>query len=165
MFVGLNLMFHAAITDDPLAIRILESILGIEANQPAGDSSIPLDNYESAEDGWRFDITLPEEKWVLLPMGFHAGTSVEADGVEVNIVGVESLILAELPAGTSSVYIKSDETSIYTIGRATTVLGVLAAIYYLTGGFRAALAGRIRSLRKPREVRSLDSSKIGGGDQ
>jgi uncharacterized membrane protein len=156
MFVGLNLMFHAAITDDPLAIRILESILGIEANQPAGDSSIPLDNYESAEDGWRFDITLPEEKWVMLPMGFHAGTSVEADGAEVNIVGVESLILAELPAGTSSVYIKSDETSIYTIGRATTVLGVLAAIYYLTGGLRAALVGRIRSLRKPREVRSLD---------
>ena len=165
MFVGLNLMFHAAITDDPLAIRILESILGIEANQPAGDSSIPLDNYESAEDGWRFDITLPEEKWVMLPMGFHAGTSVEADGAEVNIVGVESLILAELPAGTSSVYIKSDETSIYTIGRATTVLGVLAAIYYLTGGLRAALVGRIRSLRKPREVRSLDSSKIAGGDQ
>jgi len=165
MFVGLNLMFHAAITDDPLAIRILESILGIEANQPAGDSSIPLDNYESAEDGWRFDITLPEEKWVMLPMGFHAGTSVEADGAEVNIVGVESLILAELPAGTSSVYIKSDETSIYTIGRATTVLGVLAAIYYLTGGLRAALVGRIRSLRKPREVRSLDPSKIAGGDQ
>ena len=165
MFVGLNLMFHAAITDDPLAIRILESILGIEANQPAGDSSIPLDNYESAEDGWRFDITLPEEKWVMLPMGFHAGTSVEADGAEVNIVGVESLILAELPAGTSSVYIKSDETSIYTIGRATTVLGVLAASYYLTGGLRAALVGRIRSLRKPREVRSLDPSKIAGGDQ
>jgi len=165
MFVGLNLLFHAAITDDPLAIRILESVLGIEANQPAGDSSIPLDNYESAEDGWRFDITLPEEKWVLLPMGFHAGTSVEADGVEVDIVGVESLILAELPAGTSSVYIKSDETSIYTIGRATTVLGVLAAIYYLTGGLRTALIGRIRSLRKPQRVRSLDSSKIAGGDQ
>lgn len=160
MFVGLNLMFHAAITDDPLAIRILESVLGIEARQPSGDRSIPLDNYVASEDGWRFDITLPEEQWVLLPMGMHAGTSVEADGEMVEIVGVESLTLAKLPGGTSSIHIKSEQTAIYTIGRAATVLGVLAALYYLTGNLRSSILQKIRGSRKKQPVITLDTSQI-----
>ena len=164
MFVGLNLMFHAAITDDPLAIRILESTLGIEAKQAAGDVSIPLDNYEAREDGWSFDIDLPEEQWILLPMGMHAGTSVEADGEPVEIVSVESLTLARLPEGLSSVRIHSEETSIYTIGRATTIIGVLAAIYYLTSCPRNALISRIRDRRKNTGLRSIESSQINRGD-
>lgn len=162
MFVGLNLMFHAAVTDDPLAIRILETILGIDAKQPSGDRSIPLDNYVASEDGWRFDITLPEEQWVLLPMGLHAGTSVEANDEPVDIVGVESLTLAKLPAGTSSVHIKSDQTSINTIGKAATVLGLLAVLYYLTSGARAALIARIRDRRKDRSGPILDTSSRTG---
>jgi uncharacterized membrane protein len=162
MFVGLNLMFHAAITDDPLAIRILEIVLGIDAKQPSGDRSIPLENYAASEEGWRFDITLPEEQWVLLPMGMHAGTSVEANGELVDIVGVESLTLAKLPGGTSSVHIKSDQTAIYTIGKATTALGVLAAIYYLTSGLRAALIARIRDRRKEPPIPTLDTSSRTG---
>lgn len=158
MFVGLNLMFHAAITDDPLAIRILETVLGIEAKQGSGDRSIPLQNYVANEDGWRFDITLPDEQWVLLPMGMHAGTSVEADGEEVEIVGVESLTLAKLPGGTSSVHIKSDQTAIYTIGRMTTLIGFLAAVYYMTSGVRSAWIARIRDRRKTVDSRSLDTS-------
>lgn len=161
IFVGLNLMFHAAVTDDPLAIRILETVLGLEAKQPSGDKTIPLDNYEASEDGWRFDITLPAEQWVLLPMGMHAGTSVEAGGETVDIVGVESLILAKLPGGTSSVHIKSEQTGIYTIGRATTVVGVLVTLYYLFGGARSALVARLRGLRKGRSGRS--STLTGAG--
>jgi uncharacterized membrane protein len=164
MFVGLNLMFHAAITDDPLAIRILESVLGIEAKQPAGDRSIPLDNYVPSEDGWRFDITLPEEQWVLLPMGLHAGTSVEADGEPVDIVGIESLTLAKLPGGTSSVHIKSEQTAIYTIGKAATAFGVLAALFYLTSGGRATLIARLRRWQKERRNRTAVSISTTGDD-
>ncbi|MBN4074226.1 hypothetical protein JYT27_00195 [bacterium AH-315-D21] len=160
IFVGLNLMFHAAITDDPLAIRILESILGIEAKMPSGDKTIPLENYVTGEDGWRFDITLPSEKWVLLPMGLHAGTSVEVDGETVDIIGVESLILAKLPAGTSSVHIKSEQTSIYTIGRATTLIGVLVTVYYLIGSHGTTLIARIRGRRKGKK--SKPPAKPGG---
>lgn len=148
IFVGLNLMFHAAVTDDPLAIRILETVLGIEARKPSGDRTIPLEDYAASEDGWRFDITLPSEQWVLLPMGMHAGTSVEANGEMVDIVGVESLILAKLPGGTSSVHIKSEQTGIYTIGLVTSVFGVLATLYYLAGDYRAALIARIRGRRE-----------------
>ncbi|MCH8114804.1 MAG: hypothetical protein J4O01_04765 [Chloroflexi bacterium] len=157
IFVGLNLMFHAAITDDPLAIRMLETILGIEAKRPSGDRTIPLDNYVASEDGWRFDITLPSEQWVLLPMGMHAGTSVEAQGETVDIVGVESLILAKLPGGTSSVHIKSEQTGIYTIGRATTVIGVLVVLYYLIGGYRGALIARLRGRRKDESPESPET--------
>lgn len=160
MFVGLNLMFHAAVTDDPLAIRILESLLGIKAKQPAGDKTIPLRNYEASEDGWRFDIRVPDEQWVLLPMGLHAGTSIEADGEEIEIVGVESLTLAKLPEGTSSIYIKSEQTAIYSIGKITTVVGVLAALYYLTASSRAALIARIRERRNRRSGRTPSSTGI-----
>ena len=148
IFVGLNLMFHAAVTDDPLAIRILESVLGIPAKRPSGDKTIAMENYEASEDGWRFNITLPSEQWVLLPMGMHGGTSVEVGGEKVDTVGVESLILAKLPGGTSSVHIKSEQTGIYAIGRATTVIGVLATLYYLTSGVPGALVARLRGRRR-----------------
>lgn len=159
MFLGLNLMFHAAVTDDPLAIRILESILGIDAKQPSGDKTIPLDNYVASEDGWRFDITLPEEQWVLLPMGMHAGSSVEVAGEPVEIIGVESLILAKIPGGTNSVHIKSEQTAIYSIGKATTAMGVLAVLYYLTPGLRAGIADRIRRRREDEVAEETSESQ------
>jgi len=162
-FVGLNLMFHAAITKDPLAIRILESLSGLTAKEIPADSSIPMRNYEASEDGWRFDLALDDEKWVLLPMGKHSGTNVYADGEPVELVGIESLTLARLPEGEYSVFISSDETAIYTIGRVATVIGILGVIFYLTVDLRRRLRNRLTGKRgesggRSHQRRSLETA-------
>jgi uncharacterized membrane protein len=148
-FIGLNLMFHAAITDDPLAIRVLEAVLDMDAGQMPTDVSIPLRDYTASQDGWRFRLELPAEEWVLLPMAHHDGTRVVANGREIETVSVEYLTLAKLPAGTSSVHIKSERTRVYVIGLAATGLGALVLLYYLAFGLHMPRTSLIRPARTP----------------
>ena len=135
-FIGLNLMFHAVTTSDPLAIRILEAELNRTANQRPDDIPVPMQNYEATEAGWSFDMELEQEGWVLFPMANHAGTRVLVDGEPVEELSIETLTLAKLPAGLHSVQIVSEETTIYTLGRAASVIGGLILVAYIVGLLR-----------------------------
>ena len=135
-FIGLNLMFHAVITSDPLAIRILEAELNRTSNQRPDDIPVPMQNYEATEAGWNFDMELEEAGWVLFPMANHAGTRVLVDGEPVEELSIETLTLAKLPAGLHSVQIVSEETTIYTLGRAASVVGGLILVAYIFGLLR-----------------------------
>jgi hypothetical protein len=157
VFLGLNLMFHAAITGDPTAIRLLESLTGMTAGLPPDDQPIPLEGYAAGEDGWRFDITLPREEWVLFPMAHHDGTRVLSNGAPVESVGIETLTLARLPEGASAVHITSTETGVYSAGRIGTALGVLVLLGYVAGGGRLRLP---RSLRRPQEDRASEGAPL-----
>ena len=130
-FLGLNLIFHAAITSDPLAIRLLEPLVGAEAGARPEDETVPLVDYQAGEDGYHFEVTTPRDEWLLFPMAYHSGTSVTVDGTVVQTVGMETLTLAHIPAGTHRVHIRSDETGVYLVGRAATVVGVLVLIGYV----------------------------------
>ncbi|MEX0925114.1 MAG: 6-pyruvoyl-tetrahydropterin synthase-related protein [Dehalococcoidia bacterium] len=157
IFLGLNLMFHAAITADPTAIRLLEDALGIPAGLMPQDEQIELSDYSAHEDGWRFSISMPNEGWVLLPMAHHGGTSVEVNGRSVETVGVETLTLARMPGGTSSVHIKSEETAVYPIGRAITLLGLIITVGYSARNLRRLMPplpwrGRARQTADPRSI-------------
>ena len=46
-------------------------------------------------------------------------------------MGIETLTLAHLPAGTHRVHIGSNETGIYFIGRAATGVGIILVIGYV----------------------------------
>jgi len=130
-FLGLNLIFHAAVTSDPLAIRLLEPLVGVQAGAMPVDEAVPLVGYEAREDGYRFEVTTERDEWLLFPMGHHAGTVVTVDGEEAETVGIETLTLAHLPAGTHRVHIGSNETSVYFIGRAATGVGIILLIGYV----------------------------------
>lgn len=130
VFLGLNLFFHAAKTRDQQAISLLEELVGLSAFDAPEDSTHALVNYEAAEDGWQFDLTLGDAGWVLFPMANHDGTRVFADGQLVESTGIERLTLAHMPAGTSSVEIRSARTGIYTVGYVASALGLV-----LSGGF------------------------------
>ncbi len=135
-FLGLNLIFHAVVTSDPLAIRLLESELGRTAFQTPVDTPVILQNYAAGEEGWSFEVSLDQEQWVLFPMAKHSGTNVLVDGSPVDVVSVETLTLAKIPAGNHSVNITSDQTTIYTLGRVISVAGALLLVAHLTGLLR-----------------------------
>ncbi|MBI4304761.1 MAG: hypothetical protein HY678_00430, partial [Chloroflexi bacterium] len=128
-FVGLNLLFHAAVTRDPLAVRILADELGLSADAPVSDSRLVLQDYAADQAGYRFRLSLDDDAWVLLPMGEVDGSTVRVDGTYVPIVGVESLIMAHVPAGDHAVEVAITRAPIYGAGWAITVAGlaILAA--------------------------------------
>ncbi|NQW18041.1 MAG: hypothetical protein HQ478_11220 [Chloroflexi bacterium] len=148
-FIGLNLMFHAVITSDPLAIRILEAELDRTAKQRPADIAVPLKNYQATEAGWSFDTELDAEHWVLFPMANHVGTRVLVDGVSVEELSIETLTFAKIPAGLHSVQIISEKTTIYTIGRAMSVVGGLILVAYVTGLLRRPGSRRRRKDAAP----------------
>ena len=133
LFLGLNMIFHAAITGDRAAIRLLEEVTGLQAGEFPQDMAVPLSDYEKGPDGWQFGIHLDSPQWVLFPMAFHGGTRVTANGQEVESIGIERLTLARMPAGDSAVQIRYVRTGIYSAGIAASALGLLALAAYLAG--------------------------------
>ena len=92
-------------------------------------------------------------------MAKHSGTNVLVDGSPVEVVGVETLTLAKIPAGNHSVKITSDQTTIYTLGRVISVIGALLLIAHLTGLLR--MPGRRIRTQQPEpalELTPRDSS-------
>lgn len=155
VFLGLNLFFHAVETRDSEAVRLLEELTGLAAFQMPSDTAHTLANYTAAEDGWTFDITLPGESWVLFPMAHHDGTRVLANGNPVETVGIERLTLARMPAGLSSVEIRSERTSIYTAGNIASIVGLVLLAGFVVGirpwMFTSAIRRTGGFLRRPRQ--------------
>jgi hypothetical protein len=147
IFLGLNLIFHASETSDPVAVALLEELIGVPAGSLPADESIPLENYRAGQDGWSFDINLPQEQWVLFPVAHHSGSRVTANGQEVESIGIERLTLARMPAGEVPVQIRNVRTGVYALGYAATALGGAALLMYVTVGWnlrlpRAVMPGR-----------------------
>ncbi len=162
VFLGLNLLFHASKTADPRAIELLEGLLGLPAQEQPDDIPHSLANYQAGEDGWTFDIELPESGWVLFPMAHFEGTRVFVNGTQVDSVGVERLILARMPAGVSSVEIRSVRTGIYTAGNIASVFGVLVLLGFLVGFSPVQATKRVDEMARSRRESSPPEGESNG---
>lgn len=148
VFLGLNLLFHVTLTQDPAAISLLEDLIGLPAFEMPDDVAHTLGNYRATEGGWTFEIAVPEEGWMLFPMAHHEGTRVYVDGEPVESIGIERLTLARIPAGTSSVEIRSEQTGIYTVGYIASFIGLLLLVGFLLGIRLRTFTGPVSRLRK-----------------
>ena len=97
-FVGLNLPYHAVQTRDPLAIQLLSLLLQLEPGASAEHTQIPLLNYEAGQDGYRFSYQLDSPQSLFVPVAYHEGMYVLADGVPVETHSIEHLLTFEAPA-------------------------------------------------------------------
>jgi uncharacterized membrane protein len=135
-FIGLNLMFHAAVTKDPLAVEVLERSLGLTAFEAPSDREVPLEGYVASDRGYRFEVEVPREEWLLLPFGQVDGTRVFVDGRPTDIAGIESLTLARVPAGRHAVTVAVTRTGVYRLGLAASAAGLALLIWQPLGGPR-----------------------------
>ncbi len=140
-FLGLNLMFHAVLTRDPVAIEILERELGVKADRRTSAEPLQVAGYVAYEAGYEFLLEAPEEGYYLVPVARHAGTAVFVDGVEAPSWTVDTLTLAKLPAGPHRVEIRPQRTAIYGLGLAATGMGALIAAAFLLAGVRLPQKG------------------------
>ncbi len=150
-FLGLNLVFHAVLTHDPLAIQIVEGLLGVPASQAPPLEWLPMRDYSASQSGYRFSLDVPGDGYYLLPLARHAGTAVYVDGQPVPSVAVEALALVRLPAGQHQVEVRSLRTSIYRAGVAATGLGLVVAcvVALSSAGMVGGILQASRGLRVP----------------
>ena len=132
-FLGLNLIYHAILTDDPVAIRLLEDELGMATESVVERRSIILEDYRAAEDGYRFSIELAKETDIVVPVAHHDGTVVEIDGVAVPTVSIDHMVSFTAPEGQHSIYITVMGVPAETIGKVITGVGILGLVPLLAG--------------------------------
>lgn len=124
-FLGLNLPYHLALTNDPEAARLLGEILGLPANMRSTYTTVVLKNYRADARGYRFTYELPKTARLLLPIAFHDGMAVLIDGSPVETHSYENLLAFAAPAGKHSVEIVIEATIIYALGKVSSVLSAL----------------------------------------
>ena len=124
-FVGLNLPYHAALTQDPAAIELLEDVLEMRAGEPHEYTSTPLYDYRPTYDGYHFSYTLDAYETLVVPVAHHEGTVVEVDGSPARVLSFDNLVAFDAPAGSHYVAITVASTPIYAGGKVASGLGVL----------------------------------------
>jgi uncharacterized membrane protein len=129
-FVGLNLPYHAALTQDPAAIRLLGELLRLPAQAATQRTAVALDGYQAGPTGYRFHYALAQPELLLVPVAFHEGMQVRVDGATVPFQSYEHLLAFEAPAGRHRVEIHLAPAPSAWVGLALSLLA-LAGIGWL----------------------------------
>jgi uncharacterized membrane protein len=127
-FLGLNLMFHAVLTHDPVAVSLLEEQLGLPANRPSVHAYFPLDNYRAGQAGYTFSMTVAKQTEVVVPVAYHDGLTLTVDGRVTPIMAMNDLVTFALPAGTHAIAITPGKTTMHTVGEAISGLVAVACL-------------------------------------
>lgn len=143
-FIGLNLVYHALLTHDPVVIDLLQSVLELQAGQMPARQAVPLANYRPQAHSYSFDYRIEEDTQVVVPIAHHTGTKVYIDGQFTPSQGMDRLTLTTLKAGQHHVELRSEQTSVYLTGRLLTGLGAAIVLAYVTGLFRKSGQGAQR---------------------
>ncbi|HCW51165.1 MAG TPA: hypothetical protein DGR79_03730 [Clostridiales bacterium] len=110
VFIGLNLPYHALLTDDPAALTVLSGLLGLEPDAPPARETTPLQAYRATADGYSFTFEVPQawgEGRVILPVAFHDAVAVRVDGRPVEVRPVEHLVAVRAGPGLHKVHIEA----------------------------------------------------------
>jgi uncharacterized membrane protein len=134
-FVGLNLPYHLALTQDPAAKALLAEILNLPPNAPAEYPPVPLTRYTAGPNGYRFTYTLDAPDTLLVPVAYHEGTAVTIDGQITPVRSLENLVLFDAPAGEHMVEIRVNFTGSYWAGRWVSLLAIIGAVLLVTKGY------------------------------
>lgn len=124
-FVGLNLIFQAVLTRDPVSIQVLSHVIGAPSHVRPTRTAIPLISYREAENGEHFHYQLKSDGLLLIPVADNDGTVAYVDGQVASSWSMSHLVLLAAASGTHDVVIASHPTPSYSYGRIGTVLGLL----------------------------------------
>ncbi|MBA4376744.1 MAG: hypothetical protein C0401_11305 [Anaerolinea sp.] len=127
-FIGLNLVYHTALTRDPVSQELLASIIGIAPEEVSEYVPVALENYSADARGYRFNLTVEAAERILIPVAAHEGTVVEIDGVNIEHTSYENMVVIDVPAGQHSVEIRLKQTKVYQIGVIVSLLGLIGLV-------------------------------------
>ncbi|HCJ10861.1 MAG TPA: hypothetical protein DHW14_06835 [Clostridiales bacterium] len=154
-FIGLNLLYHTFLTDDPAAAGLLAELLGVESGRPPARETTPLQAYQAGPEGYRFIVSVPRE-WgagpVILPFAFHDAVSVSVDGEAAHIRAVEHLMAVHLTPGNHHVVVEHVASPLAGVSTVTSALAMT-----LLGAYVFLAASRAPAGRRRKEAVSPDA--------
>ncbi len=115
-FIGMNLPYHAVVTQDAEAVRLLADLLDLTPGAPSNYTTIPLNSYRADRNGYQFQVELNQAATLLVPVAYHDGMRATVDGVLVKINSFENLVAFTMPAGSHRIEIRLHRTGIYGLG-------------------------------------------------
>jgi len=128
-FIGGNLTYNAFITGDSVGQKLLKNMLGLET-QYYPSRIIPLNSYQSNENGYILDYSLAEDTNVVIPISALEGIRVRLDGKDTAWSNYENLLRLDLPAGTHRIHILIEKTPIYKVGFIISVISILLLLIW-----------------------------------
>jgi uncharacterized membrane protein/6-pyruvoyl-tetrahydropterin synthase len=142
-FVGLNLPYHALLTGDPEALRLLGCLLGLEPEATAARASVPLQDYHATPDGYAFTLTVPSE-WqggrVILPFAALDSLALTVDGQATETMTVEHLLGMPAVPGERKIVLRVQAPPLAPVGAFVSGLAaLLVVLYVLTQAGRASV--------------------------
>jgi len=145
-FVGLNLPYHALLTGDPEALKLLGGLLGLEPGATAAHASVPLQDYHATKDGYEFTLTVPSE-WqggrVILPFAALDSLAVTVDGQTTEVTAVEHLLAIPAVPGERKIVLTVKAPPLALVGWFVSGLAAL-----LVAGYVLTQVGRTPVKRK-----------------
>lgn len=147
-FLGLNLPYHAALTRDPGAMRLLADLLELNPDQVSNYVTVPLLDYRADQHGYRFRFRLERAETLLLPVAYHEGMVLSMDGKLIPMDSFELMAAFAAPSGEHTVELRFLPTTIHWLGGLVSGLGLvgLAGLWVWMKGWRLALRPRVALL-------------------
>jgi hypothetical protein len=115
-FVGLNLPYHAFLTNDTAAASILAGLFNLPLGQSAFHEQILMKNYTYGPNGYGFRYELDEPRLLVAPFAAHDGIEVRVDGNPVPPRAYEQLLAFQAPEGRHTVNIHFRPTLVHGLG-------------------------------------------------
>lgn len=140
-FVGMNLPYHAYLTRDPEALRLLAGLLGAEPGAVLSRTAMPLDSYRASAAGFSFSLTVPADaagQPVILPFAATDSLRVRVDGAEVKASSVENLIAITPGPGLHAIRFEAGPPPLAGVSSFVSIVtGLLMVAYVATRQVRA----------------------------
>ncbi|MEW6276117.1 MAG: 6-pyruvoyl-tetrahydropterin synthase-related protein [Bacillota bacterium] len=134
-FLGLNLAYHAYLTGDPAARKMLADVTGL-AEEFSPPEIVPLEEYQVKDNGYLITYVLEREVRAVIPVAALEGMQAEVDGEPVPLEKFENLVLVKLPAGRHFLDLTLKEPPVYALGRAVSLTSLAlapASLFWLYG--------------------------------
>jgi len=135
-FVGLNLLFHALVTDDAAADLLIESYVGLDRGKRPAAGTIPLSGYAVRGATYQFALTLDRPQPIVIPVARHERMTARVDGNVSRIGTLSDAIVLDLPAGRHEVVLAIEQGGNRVLGLGVSVLGLVLAVGVLVAGGR-----------------------------
>ncbi len=158
-FLGVNLPYHAFLTQDPQAVRLLETVLGARAGEPPSRTAVILEGYEATVTGYRFRYQTGSGGLLLIPVAHLGGLQATIDGQQVETMALDTLVALHAPGGAHAVTLAVRPTAIHWAGMFVTTLVVMLMLVLLIPWRRPAQSG-VRVEQRPSAPRQRQAGSL-----
>jgi hypothetical protein len=144
-FLGLNLPYHAAVTRDPGAMRLLADLLQLNPDRVSSYATVPLTDYRADQNGYHFRFQLDQPATLFLPVAYHEGMVLSMDGKPVALDSFELMTAFDAPGGEHTVELRFLPTTIHWLGWLVSGMGLigLAGMWLWMKGWRPILRPQV----------------------